>query len=81
MRELEQERENKENEPARRSLNFGGDTRHSQLKPCDSNVGIGAGKRLRSGGDEEEAEELDSLWGEAKSPSKLLTGVYSSCRP
>jgi len=77
MRELESERENKENEPARRSLQFGGGGdgargAQAQLKPCDTNVGIGtSGKRLRSAGDD---EEIEDLWGEAPSPSKLLTG-------
>ena len=78
MRELESERENKENEPARRSLQFGGGgdgVRAAQLRPCDTNVGIGAsGKRLRSAGDE---EEIDDLWGEGPSPSKLLSGKTS----
>ena len=65
MRELESGRENKENQPAA-----------TKLRPCDTNVGIGSsGKRMRSAGDEEdEAEHLAGLWGEVRSPSKLLTG-------
>jgi hypothetical protein len=64
MRELESEREDKENQPM-----------VSKLRPCDTNVGIGSGKRMRSAGDEEEPDDMAQLWGQDKSPSKLLTGT------
>lgn len=62
MRDLEREERNKENEPARRSLEFGTPTARGNApvtKPRPSETNVGIGKRARSV--EQEEEEMDGF--------------------
>ena len=71
MRELEKD-QNKENEPARRSLEFGipegGGDSFSRIKPSESNVGIG--KRARSSSPE--FDGFESFENSISSPNPYL---------